>query len=143
MTSLVGLLMVLLILGVLGAIAVGSLGPTSAPTAVSTSSISGGPPSVAPSEAAIRALCLADYQSLSTALQVYDTLHGTPPPAGTSWVAGIESGSSWLAAWPSDPGHFTFVWDGQHLGVVPHHGRPSSSSAGSSSPGSGCWATLS
>ncbi|NNN08639.1 MAG: hypothetical protein HKL85_05535 [Acidimicrobiaceae bacterium] len=143
--SLLGLLLVLIILGVMAAVAVsavGGKGGTALPIASHTPPASVGEPSNVAIQAALSVTCVADYQTLSTAVQVYATLHGANPPAGTSWVAGVQSGSSLLQTWPSDPGHFTFTWNGASLVVVPRHGVPSTGSAGSTNASSGCYAAL-
>lgn len=143
--SLLGLLLVLIILGVMAAAAVSAVGGTGGntlPTTPHETTTSAGEPNNAAIQAALSATCVADFESLSTALQVYATLHSTNPPVGISWVAGVQSGSTLLQSWPSDPGHFSFTWNGTALGVVPFHGAPSTGSAGNVSSSSGCYASL-
>jgi hypothetical protein len=145
MTSLVGILLMLIILGVLGAVAVSAVDGTGSPSSLpsSTSTVAGSSgTSGGDIQAALNAACVADYETLSAAVQVYATLHGINPAAGTSWVAGIEAGSSLLQSWPGDPGHFTFTWNGTSISVVPHHGASSAGSAGSSASATGCFAPL-
>ncbi len=144
MTSLLGLLVMLIVLGVMGAIAVSALnGPGSSVLPSSTTLANAGPSSNTPTGAALQATCVADFQSLAVALQVYTTLHGAPPPAGTAWATGVQSGTTLIQSWPSDPGHFTFTWNGTALGVRPEHGTACVASAGSADPPTGCDATLS
>ena len=144
MASLLGLLLMLIILGVMGAIAVSALdGQSSSVLGPATTLPGGGAASNAPSAAALQAACVADYQTLDVALQVYATLHGSNPPAGTAWVAGVPSGTKIVESWPSAPGHFRLTWNGSQLGVVPEHGTSSRGSAGTSQPPTGCDATLS
>ena len=81
MASLLGLLLMLIILGVMGAIAVSALdGQSSSVLGPATTLPGGGAASNAPSAAALQAACVADYQTLDVALQVYATLHGSNPP---------------------------------------------------------------
>ena len=152
--SLVGVLVVLIILGAMGAmgaVAVSAIGGNAGTTLATTphefatrgSTPSAGKSTNVVTEAALSATCVADFTSLTTALQVYATLHGANPPAGTSWVLGIQSGSASLTSWPSDPGHFTFKWNGTTLTVVPRRGASSGGSVGSAASSSGCYAPLS
>ena len=142
--SLIGLLVVLLVLGVMGVVVVGGLGglgvttsvqgtPTSEPVVSGVSGVL---------VATLRATCVADYTELSTALQVYETLHSSAPSAGTQWVAGVASGQTIMESWPVSPGHFSFSWNGTSLRVRPHEGPVAVNSAGSSNPPSGCDANL-
>src|ERR1035437_7085487 len=101
--SLVGLLFVLIILGVMAAAAVSAVGGTGGntlPTTPHETTTSVGESNNAAIQAALSATCVADFESLSTALQVYATLHSTNPPVGISWVAGVQSGSTLLQSWP-------------------------------------------
>lgn len=143
--SLLGVLLALIILGVMAAVAVSAVGGTGgnapATTPLETATSTGEPNNVA-SAAALATTCVADFASLSTALQIYATLHGSNPPAGTSWVTGIQSRPTLLQSWPSDPGHFIFTWNGTVLGVVPRHGVSSTATAGSASSSNGCYASL-
>lgn len=144
-SSLLGLLLVLLVLGVMAAVAVSSLGgggvATLPTTPLVTSTSTGEPVNVA-LQASLTASCVADFQTLTTALQVYSALHNADPPAGISWASGIESGSTLVASWPSDPGHFTLTWNGKELGVAPVHGTASVGSPGAARDANGCYATL-
>ena len=143
--SLVGLLLVLIILGVMAAVAVSAVGGTGGTvlrTSGQTTTTSAGESNNAVLQAALSATCVADFTSISTAVQVYATLHTSDPPAGTSWVPGVQSWAALLQSWPSDPGHFSFTWDGTTLGVVPRHGAASAGSAGSAASSSGCYAPL-
>ena len=142
--SLVGLLLVLIILGIMAAVAVSAVGGTrgsSLPTTPLTTT-SAGESNNAAIEAALRVTCIADYETLSTALQVYATLHGTNPPAGTAWISGVQSGATLIESWPSDPGHFRFTWNGAELGVVPRSGTSSPRSMGAPGSHNGCFAKL-
>ena len=144
-SSLLGILIVVLVLGVMAAYAVSAVGGTNTPTVAPTSSVTSttaGEPANVAIQSALTAACVADYQTLSTALQVYATLHNANPPAGTSWATGVQSGSSLIQSWPSDPGHFTLTWNGTTLGVVPRGGAASSGSAGSTHPPTGCYAPM-
>jgi len=143
-SSLLGILIVVLVLGVMAAYAVTAVGGTNTPTVAPTSvtSTTAGEPANVAIQSALTAACVADYQTLSTALQVYATLHNANPPAGTSWATGVQSGSSLIQSWPSDPGHFTLTWNGTTLGVVPRGGAASSGSAGSTHPPTGCYAPM-
>jgi len=144
--SLLGLLIVLMVLGVMAAVAVSAVSTTAPQATTPNSSVtttSTGESNIAAIQAALTATCIADYQTLSTAVQVYTTLHSANPPAGTSWATGIESGSSLIQSWPSDPGHFTFTWNGSALGVVPVRGTASRGSDGSAGAASGCYASMS
>jgi hypothetical protein len=145
-SSLLGLLFVLLALGIMAAVAVSAVsGPgstTPSLTSPVTSTSAGEPVNVA-IQAALTAACVADYQTLSTALQVYSTLHNANPPAGTSWALGVESGSSLIGSWPSDPGHFVLTWNGSELGVTPIRGIASLGSDGGEHPATGCYASMS
>ena len=141
----VGLLFMLIILGVMAAVAVSAVGGTGGntlPTTPHETTTSAGESNNVAIQAALGATCVADFAALSTALQVYTALHSVNPPAGTTWVRGIESGSTLMESWPSDPGHFTFTWNGSALGVVPRHGATSTGSAGSQNSSSGCYAPL-
>jgi len=136
-------------MGVMAAVALTSLnGPTTAnptgdaPAQNGTTPTSAGPAANAADEEALRAICVADYGTLTTALQFYQTLHGVLPAAGTSWAAGVQSGSSLLQSWPSSPGHFSFTWNGATVGVVPAHGKASEGSEGTGSSATGCYARL-
>jgi hypothetical protein len=144
--SLLSLLFVLIILGVMAAATVGALdgtGSTTLPTTPGVTTTSTGETPNAAVSAALRATCVADYQTLAIALQVYSALHGANPTRGTSWAIGMESGSTLLESWPSDPGHFTITWNGTTLGVVPQRGVSASGSPGSQRSTSGCYASLS
>jgi type II secretory pathway pseudopilin PulG len=144
--SLIGLLFTLIILGVMAAVAVSAVSgnsSTALPTLPSVTTTSVGEPSNQIIAAALSAACVADYETLSTALQVYEALHNTKPASGTTWVQGVESGSTLMEAWPSEPGHFTLTWNGSVLGVVPHRGAVSLDSPGSRGRSSGCYASLS
>jgi hypothetical protein len=127
--SLVGLLLMLIILGVMVAVAVSAIGGTSGitlPTTARDATTSLGEPTDVAIQTALSAACAAEFETLSTALQVYTTLHSANPPAGTTWVTGIESGSTLMESWPSDPGHFIFLWNGgvHHLNGVRDDNRP-------------------
>ena len=138
--SMIGLLLVVLILGIMAAVAVSAVGgggPVGRPSAVPTTSSGSTAGEI---DAALRAACEADYETLSVALQVYQTLHSHLPPAGSAWVAGIQSGTQLVQAWPGDPGHFSFSWNGVVLRVIPRHGAVAVGSVGNSA--SGCDATL-
>jgi len=83
-SSLLGILIVVLVLGVMAAYAVTAVGGTNTPTVAPTSvtSTTAGEPANVAIQSALTAACVADYQTLSTALQVYATLHNANPPAG-------------------------------------------------------------
>ncbi len=143
--SLVGLLLALIILGIMAAVAVSAVGGTGGntlPKSAQKTSPSVGQPNIATLQAALSATCVTDFTSISTAVQVYSTLHSSDPPAGTSWVTRVHSGTALLQSWPSDPGHFTFTWNGTTIIVVPRHGASSTGSAGSTESSSGCYAPL-
>lgn len=143
--SLLSLLLVLIILGVAAALTVGALGGTpgtTLPTSPGVTTTAKGETPGDVSAAALHAECIADFESLNIALQVYESLHGANPVAGTSWVSTVPSGNSIMESWPSDPGHFTFAWNGSDLSVTPHRGLTSRGSLGAQQPSSGCYASL-
>jgi hypothetical protein len=142
--SVVGLLLALVILGAMAAIAVSALDTTVAgvdhpgsPAVTTPTIVASGAAS-----AALRAVCVADFEALSAALRVYEVTHGAPPAPGTSWALAGTGGARLLATWPSDPGHFRFTWNGATLGVVPRRGTRSVASAGDPHVASGCDAAL-
>ena len=144
--SLLSLPFVLIVLGVMAAATVGALAGTGSSTLGTTPGVTTtmiGETGNAAAPASLRATCVADYQTLAIALQMYSALHGANPTRGTSWAIGKESGSTLLESWPSDLGHFTTTWNGTTLGVVPQHGVTASGSPGSQRSTSGFHASLS
>lgn len=153
-SSLLGLLIVVLILGATAAIALWGLGNASNPTVTGIpSTLPGGGAIVAPSStttvaqsagndasAAATAACLTDYATVSAAVQDYEELNGSPPPSGTAWALAATNGGPLLQAWPLGDHHYTIVWNGTTLSVVPAKGVAAHGSSGQSSPPTGCYA---
>ncbi len=147
-TSLVGLLVVLVILGGIAAVTVASL-PSSTSTlptlsttstAARTAAAGGTTTTTSPSipTAALRTECVANVQSVQTAVQTYETLNTAKPPSGTAWATASLHGGPFLESWPVAPGDYTIRWNGRTLVVTPARGRAATNSAGTTSPPSGC-----
>lgn len=153
-SSLIGLLIVVLILGLMAAATLGGLGytPNSAITGIPSTMPGGGAIVTTTSttivaksrsnharESAIAA-CRADYAKVNAAVQRYERLDGSLPPAGTAWAYTPTKGSPLLRVWPRDDQHFVIVWNGSTLSVVPALGVVARDSVGTSSPPTGCFA---
>jgi hypothetical protein len=132
--SLFGILAVVVVLGVAAAIAIPSLsgnksGPsTGAPTTTlvggagsgtspTASATTTGPTTGVPSEAAVAA-CEADAQTVATAVQDYEALHGGAPSAVTPAV--LTSGSPpFLQSFPSSPDYAISIVNGVVMIAAP------------------------
>ena len=84
--------------------------------------------------------CRADYTRVSTAVQGYERLNGALPPTGTAWAHTVVNGGPLLRVWPRENDHYSIVWNGSTLSVVPAKGTTAHGSVGASSPPTGCFA---
>jgi hypothetical protein len=129
--SLIGILAVVVVLGIAAAIAIPSLsgkkGGSTTTTVVVGRSHSGTGPVTSetttelttgiPSEAAAEA-CEADAQTVETAVQDYETLHGGPASAVTPAV--LTSGSPpFLSSFPSSPDYAISIVNGVVMIAAP------------------------
>jgi hypothetical protein len=139
---------VLVVLGVLAAIVVTALPSTSSvtlPTSPTTATTPGSGRGTTTTtsrtiiSAALVAQCVANVQAVLGAVQTYETLNGTRPPAGTAWATASLHGGPYLQSWPS-AASVTVRWNGTTIVVSPTHGRDSVGSAGAASPPTGCFA---
>jgi hypothetical protein len=110
-----------------------STGTTSTTTTVPKDVASGA------SEATLAA-CQANFAVIESAVQDYEALNGTPPPAGTAWATSGANGGPLMQSWPSAPSAYAINWNGKVLSVIPERGTPSHGSAGSAAPKTGCFA---
>lgn len=153
-SSLIALLLVVLILGVMAAIALGGLGYTPNSTITGIPSTMPGGGAIAATTTTIvaaktransaresaKAACRAGFEAVSEAVQKYKRLKGSLPTAGRAWSHDSSTGGPLLPEWPRDGDHFTIVWNGSSVSVVPAEGAIAHGSVGTSSPPTGCFA---
>lgn len=153
-SSLIGILLVVMILGVMAAVTLGSLGyaPNSTMTGVPLTMPGGGPLAATTSTTAVNsgagnivgeatvAACRSDYANVEAAVHRFESLNGSPPPAGTAWASTTANGGPLLQSWPRGDHQYSIVWDGSTLSVVPAKGVAAHGSIGSNSPRTGCFA---
>ncbi len=132
--ALVATIVVVMIIAVLAALVLSAQSPPRHAPLAGTARATLPAKSGAALSAASVAACRADFATITAALGAYRALHGSNPPAGTTWATG-----GLLAAWPVDSEHL-FIWNGRLLEVQPSRGEVSRASAGTPAPASGCFA---
>jgi hypothetical protein len=86
------------------------------------------------------ASCEANFAIVDSAVQTYQALNGSYPPAGTAWATSNANGGPLLQTWPSGGQSYRLAWNGQQLSVIPASGPASHGSFGEGPHASGCFA---
>jgi hypothetical protein len=137
-------LSIVAILGILVAITLSlSLGtsapPTHAPSDSSATTTTVPKDAASGATEATLSACEANFATVDSAVQTYQALNGSYPPAGTAWATPGVNGDGLLQSWPSAPS-YAIVWNGRELSVIPAHGAVARGSAGSRALKTGCYA---